>query len=56
MAVIVHEYPDIKYRRHEGSAKAMIISRTMKRRKNAKKRKRSRLVASPIITQRRQWH
>ena len=49
MAVIIYEYPDIKYRRYEGSAKAIIISRTIKRRKNVKKRKRSRLIASPII-------
>ncbi len=55
MAAIVHEYQDTKYRRQESSAKAMMISGTMKRRKNAKKRKRSRLEASPTIIWRRQW-
>lgn len=53
MAVIFHEYQDTKYRHLQGSAKA--ISGTMKRRKNAKKRERSRLEASPHITRRRQW-
>lgn len=55
MAVTVHGHQDTEYRRQGGLAKAMMSSGMIKRRKKAKKRKRSRLEASPIITRRRPW-